>query len=105
MWDDVGPLRHADGLERAVVRLGELRAALARVAIASGRECNASLADWFELRASLIAAEAVTRAALARRESRGAHQREDFPASGPEFARSRLVAMDAARGVAAGLAR
>jgi succinate dehydrogenase/fumarate reductase flavoprotein subunit len=105
MGDDVGPLRGVAGLERALARLGEMRAALGEVAIAPGRECNASLADWFELRASLIAAEAVARAALARRESRGAHQREDFPASGPEFARSRLVAMDAARGVAAGLAR
>ncbi len=94
MEDDVGPLRSAAGLERALGRLGEMRAALGEVAIAPGRECNASLADWFELRASLVAAEAVTRAALARRESRGAHQREDFPETRPDFAVSQRIVMN-----------
>ena len=94
MWDDVGPSRDAAGLERALARLGAMRAALPELAIAPGRECNASLADWFELRAGLIAAEAVTRAALARPESRGAHQREDFPHSRPGFASRQAVAMD-----------
>ncbi|HWD59060.1 MAG TPA: FAD-binding protein [Stellaceae bacterium] len=93
MWDAVGPLRDAAGLARALARLGEMRGMLPHVAIVPGRESNASLADWFELRASLSAAEAVTRAALARRESRGAHQRGDFPASDPAFARSQCVVM------------
>ena len=35
--------------------------------------------DWYDLRAMLLSAQAVTTAALARQESRGAHQREDFP--------------------------
>ena len=91
MWDDVGPLRTAAGLQHALARLGEMRASLDDVAIAPGRACNASLADWFELRASLVAAEAVARAALARRESRGAHQREDFSESNPELAVSQRV--------------
>jgi len=95
MWQDVGPLRAAPGIERALERLGAMRAVLPDLAIAPGRECNASLADWFELRASLVAAEAVTRAALARRESRGAHQREDFPDSDPQAAGSRRIAMRA----------
>jgi succinate dehydrogenase/fumarate reductase flavoprotein subunit len=95
MGDEVGPLRDAAGLERALARLGAMRAALPELAIAPGRECNASLADWFELRAGLVAAEAVTRAALGRRESRGAHQREDFPASDPQFTKSRRVARTA----------
>ena len=93
MWDDVGPLRTAAGLQHALARLGEMRAELNDVAIAPGRACNPSLADWFELRASLIAAEAVTRAALARRESRGAHQREDFSESNPELAVSQRVCL------------
>jgi succinate dehydrogenase / fumarate reductase, flavoprotein subunit len=103
MWDDVGPLRCAAGLERALTRLGGMRAALRQVDITPGRACNASLADWFELRASLAAAEAVTRAALARRESRGAHQREDYPDSRPEFAMSQRVAFDVAGMIAASL--
>ena len=37
------------------------------------------LTDWHELRSALHVAEVVTVAALAREESRGAHQRDDFP--------------------------
>jgi succinate dehydrogenase / fumarate reductase flavoprotein subunit/fumarate reductase (CoM/CoB) subunit A len=40
---------------------------------------NLDLQDWLELRAMLATAEAVVSAALARKESRGAHQRDDFP--------------------------
>jgi succinate dehydrogenase / fumarate reductase flavoprotein subunit len=94
MADAVGPLRDAAGLDRALGRLGAMRALLPSLAIAPGREFNASLADWFELRASLGAAEAVTRAALVRRESRGAHQRTDFPNSDPGLARRQLVTLD-----------
>ena len=96
MGDAVGPLRDAAGLKRALARLAEMRDALPSLAIEPGRACNASLADWFELRASLVAAEAVTCAALARRESRGAHQRTDFPDSDPGLARRQLVTMGAA---------
>jgi succinate dehydrogenase/fumarate reductase flavoprotein subunit len=101
MWDDVGPLRDAVGLTRALARLGEMRTALPDIAIVPGRESNASLADWFELRAGLLAAEAVTRAALTRRESRGAHQREDFPDTDPAQAASQRVALEAAGAVTA----
>ncbi|HUI34931.1 MAG TPA: FAD-binding protein [Stellaceae bacterium] len=93
MNDSVGPLRDAPGLERALERLVEMRDALPSLAINPGREFNASLGDWFELRASLAAAEAVIRAALARHESRGAHQRTDFPNSNPGLARCQLVTM------------
>ena len=35
--------------------------------------------DWFDLRNMLLVAHVVAQAALTRNESRGAHQREDFP--------------------------
>ncbi|HVH79827.1 MAG TPA: FAD-binding protein [Stellaceae bacterium] len=95
MWQDVGPLRDAARMRRALVRLCEMRAALPDLAIAPGRECNPDLADWFELRAGLIAAEAVTCAALARKESRGAHQREDFSITNPALVHSQRVSLSA----------
>jgi succinate dehydrogenase/fumarate reductase flavoprotein subunit len=91
MWRDVGPFRSEAGLCRAGERIAAMQAALPELAIAPGRACNATLADWFELRASLVAAAAVTHAALARRESRGAHQREDFPATEPAWSRRQYV--------------
>ena len=41
--------------------------------------------DWFDLRNMLLVAQTVVRAAIERRESRGAHQREDFPGMLPEW--------------------
>jgi succinate dehydrogenase/fumarate reductase flavoprotein subunit len=105
MWADVGPLREEAGLARALARLGEMRCTLAQVAIAPGRESNASLGDWFELRASLCAAEAVAHAALSRRESRGTHQRDDFPAIAPGPADNLRVTMDRVGAIAAAFAR
>ncbi|HTQ32804.1 MAG TPA: FAD-binding protein [Stellaceae bacterium] len=105
MWDDVGPLRDDAGLVRALARLGEMRVALPDLAIEPGPESNATLAGWFELRASLIAAEAVTRAALTRCESRGAHQREDFPRTEPAFALAQRVVRGADGGIVASLER
>jgi aspartate oxidase len=42
----------------------------------------------------LVAARLVVAAALARRESRGSHQRSDHPGSGPVARRSRFVRDD-----------
>ncbi|HEX3536633.1 MAG TPA: FAD-binding protein [Stellaceae bacterium] len=100
MWRDAGPFRDASGLTGALARIGELQTALAEFAVAPGRRANPTLADWFELRASLGAAEAVVRAALARQESRGAHQRTDFPDTDPAWARNQRIRMTAAGAVA-----
>ncbi len=54
-----------------------------------------SLVEWFELRNGLLAAEAVATAALGRKESRGAHQRDDFPKADDRFlANQRLSLQD-----------
>ena len=80
MDQHVGPFRTEAGLEAALTDIARLRQALG--ALPPGREArfDTQRLDWFDARNMLLVAEAVTRAALARRESRGAHQREDFPA-------------------------
>jgi len=105
MGEAVGPFRTAAGLAVAIRRLGEMRAALPGLAIAPGAACNPTLGDWFELRASLNAAEAVARAAAARTESRGAHQRDDFPDTDPALASSQTVTMDEGGSITAGFMR
>jgi succinate dehydrogenase/fumarate reductase flavoprotein subunit len=105
MWTEVGPFRSDVGLARAVARLAEMRAGLSEAAVAPGRVFNPTVADWFELRASLIAAEAVAHAALKREESRGAHQREDFPETDSAWARPQYVRMTRGGALAVGGAR
>src|SRR5262249_50389724 len=95
MWRDVGPFRTASGLSVAIGGLEGMRAALPNIGIPAGRQFNAALADWFELRGSLTAAMAVANAAAARTESRGAHQRDDFPDTDPAWARSQRITMTA----------
>ena len=92
MWEKVGLFRTAEGLGQALARIRRMRHdVLPDVAVAPHRDFNAELADWFELRAGLLTAEAITTAALARPESRGAHQREDFPAISPDYAQRQML--------------
>jgi fumarate reductase flavoprotein subunit len=83
MWDDVGILRTADGLRRAAQRLGELDAQLSRTGVADGgRAFNLSWHDWLNLRSLIAVSRVIADAAIAREDSRGAHFREDHPATG-----------------------
>jgi fumarate reductase flavoprotein subunit len=47
------------------------------------REFNLTWHDWLNLKSLVAVSRAITLAAAARRESRGAHFRSDFPESGP----------------------
>jgi fumarate reductase flavoprotein subunit len=83
MWDDAGILRDARGLKRAQSRLHELQLELARSGVpADDRAFNVSWHDWLNLRSLVEVSQAITAAALARQDSRGAHFREDFPQAG-----------------------
>ncbi len=77
---DVGPFRDADALARALARIEAMTAEAAALGppIAQGA-FDAAFLDRLDLANMLLTAEAITRAALARDESRGAHQREDYP--------------------------
>lgn len=94
MQDDVGPFRTAEGLERAVTRIGELRRALPTMPTGAGGGFDMQLADWLELRNMLLVADCVARAALARDESRGAHQRSDYPTLAERWEENQVVTMD-----------
>jgi succinate dehydrogenase/fumarate reductase flavoprotein subunit len=80
MWDKAGPFRTEEKLALALERIQEMQKNdLPVVAVSDETSYNLDLLDWFELRAMLTTAEVVVRSALSRNESRGAHQREDFP--------------------------
>lgn len=80
MWTKVGAFRTAEDLVQACDRIRTMQESeLDELSVSPETVHNASLVEWFELRNGLQAAEAVAVAALNRRESRGAHQRLDFP--------------------------
>ena len=80
MWRRVGPFRNRADLTVALDRIRAMRDVdLDDVPISDERAFAVELVEWHELRSALLTAEAVTVAALAREESRGAHQRDDFP--------------------------
>jgi fumarate reductase flavoprotein subunit len=83
MWNDVGILRDAAGLERARGRLAGLRGELDATGVAGGDlRYNLTWHDWLNLSSLVDVSAAICTAALAREDSRGAHFREDFPRTG-----------------------
>jgi succinate dehydrogenase / fumarate reductase flavoprotein subunit/fumarate reductase (CoM/CoB) subunit A len=91
MWQKVGAFRNAGDLAAARDRIRAMRDELADLAVSGQTVHNTSLVEWFELRNGLVAAEAVATAALNREESRGAHQRDDFPRTDDRFRRSQRL--------------
>jgi succinate dehydrogenase / fumarate reductase, flavoprotein subunit len=79
MADDVGPFRTAAKLKRALAKIAEMTAALGARPPGKPTAFDLTRLEWFDLRNMLTVAQTVAAAALARTESRGAHQREDFP--------------------------
>jgi succinate dehydrogenase / fumarate reductase flavoprotein subunit len=79
MADGVGPLRTEAKLEHALCIIAEMTQMLGEQPLGDGRAFDLCRLEWFDLRNMLLVARAVAIAALARTESRGAHQREDFP--------------------------
>jgi len=85
MWETCGVVRDQDGLRRGLDRVAELRELAGQVDVRPTSEGYADLAHALDLRASLVTAEATLLGALARSESRGAHQRRDHPELSPEL--------------------
>jgi succinate dehydrogenase / fumarate reductase flavoprotein subunit len=83
MWETCGVVRSEPGLTSGLQRLAELQQRAANLDVRPSAEGYRDLALALDLRAALAVAEATVRSALERRESRGAHQRSDFPALNP----------------------
>jgi succinate dehydrogenase/fumarate reductase flavoprotein subunit len=84
MWANVGPFRTCEALAAARARIASLSTdAFPGLRVPARDAFDLDLQDWYELKAMLVVADAVTAAALAREESRGAHQRLDYPGTEP----------------------
>src|SRR5262245_182988 len=83
MQDLVGIVRTEREMQQALDALGGIRARVERVGVGGNREYNPGWHTALDLANLVTVSEAVTRAALERRESRGAQFRTDFPDKDP----------------------
>jgi len=85
MWRDAGIVRNAGSLARSAAALDALAGALESYSLpAAGRQraYNLTWHDWLNLGSLVRVSRAIVRAAQARKNSRGAHYRDDFPETG-----------------------
>jgi succinate dehydrogenase/fumarate reductase flavoprotein subunit len=75
MWEKVGPVRSEAGLTEALGMVEGLRNKLPLSMAATG----SAMLEALEAPMALDVAEMIIRSALARKESRGAHFREEYP--------------------------
>ena len=78
MQELVGIVRNEGDMQRALEVIEALRQRAGKVSVIGNREFNPGWHTALDLKFLLIVSEAVARAALERKESRGAHFREDF---------------------------
>ena len=83
MQDLVGIVRHEREMLRALEAIHKLAERAGRVRVQGNREYNPGWHTALDLENMLTVSEAITRSALERKESRGAHFREDYPAKDP----------------------
>jgi len=87
----VGIIRNEGELKKALEELAVLRERKRRVRVDGNRQYNPGWHLAMDLHSMLTVSEAVARAALERKESRGAHTREDHPRMDPRFGSVNVV--------------
>jgi succinate dehydrogenase / fumarate reductase flavoprotein subunit len=85
MQNLVGIFRVREDMEKALGELAKLKERAAHTSVEGSRMFNPGWHMAIELKSLLTVSEAVTRSALVREESRGAHSRIDFPELSPEW--------------------
>ena len=91
MQDLVGIVRREEEMERATHEIGALRERATRVGVPGNREYNPGWHTALDLSNLLTVSEAVARCGVERKESRGAHFRDDYPDKDPSQATFNLA--------------
>jgi len=92
MQDLVGIVRVEAEMLQALERIRELKARADRAGVQGNREYNTGWHTALDLTSLLTVSEIITRAALDRKESRGAHFRDDFPDKDAAYGKFNIVA-------------
>ena len=86
MSEHAGVVRSENGLTQGLRKLDEVAGRMGAMEVRPDIAGFDDLVHAFDLRGSLLAARATLECALERRETRGAHNRADFPRRDPELA-------------------
>jgi len=87
----VGIFRTREDMQKALGELAKLKERAAHTSVEGSRMFNPGWHMAIELKSMLTVSEAVTRSALVREESRGAHSRIDFPELSPEWGKKNNI--------------
>ncbi|MDX2510989.1 MAG: FAD-binding protein, partial [Desulfobacterales bacterium] len=85
MSEDIGVIRHKEGLENAEKLLAEIEATQISNLFLGWDRTFDRIAQLFEVPNMLALGQLMVQATLLRTESRGAHQRQDFPETDPSW--------------------
>ena len=91
MQDLVGIVRTEAEMEQALIKIAEYEKRAGNVGITGHRQYNNGWHTAIDLGSLLLVSEAITRAALLRKESRGAQFREDFPNKDAEWGKNSII--------------
>ncbi len=91
MQAKVGIVRTEDEMQEAIVGIEQLKLRSQNVGAVGNREYNPGWHTALDLKSLMTVAEAVARSAAIRKESRGAHFRDDYPDKDPEFGKVNIV--------------
>ena len=91
MQDLVGIFREERDLNQALLDLGHFKERAKEFSVPGSRMFNPGWHLCADLKSMLTVSEAVTRCALARKESRGAHSRIDFPNYDPTWGKQNNI--------------
>jgi succinate dehydrogenase / fumarate reductase, flavoprotein subunit len=98
MQDLVGIVRNESEMRDALEKINVFRKRAEKAAVTGNREYNPGWHTALDLKNLLTASEAITRAALERKESRGAQFRDDYPGKNEQFAKVNMMIAKAADG-------
>jgi succinate dehydrogenase / fumarate reductase flavoprotein subunit len=98
MQDNVGIVRTESEMQYALEQLQQLKQRANRAGVTGNREYNPGWHTTIDLNNLLTVSEAIARAALERKESRGAQFREDYPDKDERFGNVNTVISKAADG-------
>jgi succinate dehydrogenase / fumarate reductase flavoprotein subunit len=98
MQDLVGIVRREEEMKKALAKVGEYQVRAKKVGVIGNREYNPGWHTALDLEHLLTISEAIGRAAIERKESRGGHFRDDYPDKSPEYGGFNICIKKGAKG-------